>query len=114
MRRGVRQGCSACPAASLRTSQALWLAGDAIERPGLLGLARCARLDPNGDVIRFVYRMGTGKPHLEPSAMVAAAAQLDLVSNVFQDGQHGTLGFTRLEARVLPAGFAVAAPQYFV
>ena len=88
--------------------QALWLAGDAIERAGTLGLARCARLDPNGDVVRFVYRMGAGEPHLDASAMVAAAAKLDLVANVFQGGAHGTLANRRLEARATLCRLAAA------
>jgi hypothetical protein len=69
-------------------AQRLWLCGDVHERPGVLGMARCVRREPNGDAVRCVLDMGGG---LGAEAMVATAARLDLATNVFQGGVHGAL-----------------------
>jgi hypothetical protein len=84
--------------------QRLWLAGDARQRPGVIGAARCARLEPLGDCIRFVMDLGggVGEPDLDAGAMVAAAARLDLVSNVFQGGKHGSLVMLPINVRAPP------------
>lgn len=67
----------------------------------MTGLGRCARAEPNGDVVRFVLDISaaSGEPKQEPEALVASVARLDLVANVFKDGKHGSLFGSRLEVR---------------
>ena len=85
-------------------AQRLWLVGDAEQRPGVIGLSKCARMEPGGDAVRFAYDMGgAGGAKLGDEAMVAAAAKLDMVCNIFQDGVHGILDDRRFEAN--PATF---------
>ena len=93
-------------------AQRLWLAGNARQRPGVIGAARCARLEPLGDCIRFVMDLGGGaeEPDLDARAMVAAAARLDLVSNVFRGGVHGSLVMVPIDVRApRPCSWTAAA-----
>ena len=81
-------------------AQRLWLCGDARVRPGVSGLGRCVRLEPNGDAVRWVTDTSCeGEPAQDAEAMVAAAAKLDLVANEFCRGVHGMLTCTRITVR---------------
>lgn len=84
--------------------QRLWLCGDAARRPGVLGMGRCVRTEPGGNAIRFLLHWSTGAAaegadEEATGRLVAAAAKLDLVANVFRDGVHGGLVMTRLQVR---------------
>lgn len=93
------------------TQPRLWLWGNLRERAGVLGLGRCMRLEPRGDYVRWALDMtghpsstltaapGTkpAEPSLDAHEMLEIAGPLNMVSNVFKNGRHGTMVTTRVE-----------------
>jgi fatty acid synthase len=84
--------------------------GNLRNRAGAIGLGRCMRLEPRGDYVRFILDMvhlssltataAAAKPAvtaLDGDDMVELASSLDLVSNVFKDGRHGTIVTTTIK-----------------
>jgi fatty acid synthase len=85
----------------------LWLTGTLRSNAGLLGLVRCARAEPHGEVLRCVFDASTRHSlcaaaragaadasadvaeDAELAAALARARVLDLAYNVFRDGRHG-------------------------
>jgi fatty acid synthase len=92
----------------------LWLWGDLRDRAGVLGLGRCMRLEPHGNCVRFALDTShpcsalTAAPAAKAAAvvlsgeeMVEIAGKLDMVSNVFRDGRHGTILSSVIEVGIL-------------
>ena len=57
----------AAPAAEAKPEQRLWLHGNLVENPGVLGLGHCARLEAHGDNLRWLL-----DAHHPCSALTAA------------------------------------------
>lgn len=81
----------------------MWLCGDLQDRPGVIGLGRCIRLEARGEYVRWAFDMThpssaltaapaamSAAPVLDAQKMLEIAAPLDLISNVFNNGRHGT------------------------
>ena len=88
------------------------MTGSLQSNPGLLGLARCAYVEPQGTLLRCVYDASThfnlhaqcrgaseGDENADLAALVQRARHLDLVTNVFIDGQHGSYRSLRVPVR---------------
>lgn len=78
--------------AAQKRDRLVWLVGDRKDAPGLLGLANCARKEPDGDLLRTVFladadadaRASLGEDVWE------ALRRRDLAVNVLQEGLWGT------------------------
>ena len=90
----------------------LWLTGSLQRNPGVQGIVRCARAEPGGAALRFALDASSQYSLHAPArarvddvsdadlaSLVARAARLDLVSNVFVDGRHGSYRNMRVPVR---------------
>ena len=101
----------------------LWLTGSLQSNPGVLGLVRCARMEPQGKLLRCVFDASTrfslhaqsrgasgNDSDADLAALVQQARHLDLITNVFVDGQHGSYRSLRVPVMHIPCSIC-ALPQ---
>lgn len=64
--------------------------GDEVNHPGLLGFLTSARKEFKGDCLRAVAAWGEQTDNIDYESLVEKSLELDLMSNVFQAGVHGS------------------------
>jgi fatty acid synthase len=88
----VTHAVQQCTAAS---GTRVWLTGNIASAPGLIGLANCARREPNNGCLRTVFVAQADEPGAQAVEM---AKNHDLAVNVYKDGQWGNYQFSTLAA----------------
>ena len=74
----------------LKCAGTVWLYGDEHNHPGLLGFLTSARKEFKGDRLRAIAAWGEDSDNIDYDGLVERALELDLISNVYQAGVHGS------------------------